>query len=105
MRLPYFRAASSLLVFSGLIHDTLAKSHIARDNTDFSWASLASSTNLSWTPCYEAFQCTRFTVPLQYSDPSAGEAQIALLMSPSSFKPGDENYLGPILFNPGLAVQ
>lgn len=24
-----------------------------------------------------------------------------MVMSPSSFKPGDENYLGPILFNPG----
>ncbi|KIP07260.1 hypothetical protein PHLGIDRAFT_428077 [Phlebiopsis gigantea 11061_1 CR5-6] len=105
MRITCPRAASSLIAFSGLIYGTLAKPHATRDSTEFSWASLASSSNPSWTPCYDAFQCTRFTVPLQYSNLSAGEAQIALLMSPSSFKPGDENYLGPILFNPGSGVQ
>ncbi|KIP04825.1 hypothetical protein PHLGIDRAFT_179591 [Phlebiopsis gigantea 11061_1 CR5-6] len=101
MRLIHSNTASSLVVSSSLVLSALANFHVARDSTDFNWASLASSTTLSWTPCYDAFQCARFTVPLQYSNLSAGEAQIALVMSPSEFKPGDENYLGPILFNPG----
>lgn len=76
---------------------------------------------MSWTPCYDAFQCARFTVrslisstfwglsrlkhsqvPLQYSNASAGESQIALIMSPSNFSAGDQSYLGSILFNPGM---
>ncbi|GJE95986.1 alpha/beta hydrolase [Phanerochaete sordida] len=70
----------------------------------FNWTALTASTNLTWTPCFEAFgnlQCARLSVPLYYSEPSAGEAQIALVMSPSNFSAGDSNYKGQILFNPG----
>lgn len=41
---------------------------------------------------------------MQYSDPSAGEAELALVMSPSNYSHGDAEYLGPILFNPGKHV-
>ncbi|GJE87210.1 alpha/beta hydrolase [Phanerochaete sordida] len=61
----------------------------------------ASSTNVNWTSCLDTFKCGKLTVPLQYSDPAAGEAQIALIMSPSNFSADDPNYLGSILFNPG----
>ncbi|KIP10531.1 hypothetical protein PHLGIDRAFT_101206 [Phlebiopsis gigantea 11061_1 CR5-6] len=67
----------------------------------FEWSSLTPSTNLSWAACYTAFQCARFTVPLQYSNTSAGDAQIAVIMSPSNLSHTDPNYLGPFLFNPG----
>ncbi|KIP10507.1 hypothetical protein PHLGIDRAFT_115450 [Phlebiopsis gigantea 11061_1 CR5-6] len=77
-----------------------AKALAIRDDT-FDWASLAPSTNLSWAPCYDALQCARFTVPLQYSDPSVGEAQIAVIMSPSNLSHSDPSYLGPLLVNPG----
>ena len=40
-------------------------------------------------------------VPLQYSDPDGEQAAIAIIMFPSNFSSDDENYLGPILFNPG----
>ena len=40
-------------------------------------------------------------VPLQYSDPTAGNAEIALIMSPSNYSSGGSEYLGPVLFNPG----
>ncbi|GJE95989.1 alpha/beta hydrolase [Phanerochaete sordida] len=43
-------------------------------------------------------------VPLYYSDPSAGEAQIAVMMSPSNYSRDDPNYLGSILFNPGKLI-
>ncbi|KIP07581.1 hypothetical protein PHLGIDRAFT_117972 [Phlebiopsis gigantea 11061_1 CR5-6] len=67
----------------------------------FDWSTINASTELSWTPCYDTFQCSKLTVPLQYSNRSAGEAQIAVLMSPSNYSSGDPNYLGPMLFNPG----
>ncbi|GJE96012.1 alpha/beta hydrolase [Phanerochaete sordida] len=70
-------------------------------SAQFDWSSLNSSTKLSWTPCFDTFQCARFSVPLQYSNASAGEAQIALVMSPSSYSRDDPNYQGAILFNPG----
>lgn len=40
-------------------------------------------------------------VPLQYSNPSAGEAQIAMAILPSNFSAGDPEYRGPILLNDG----
>lgn len=41
-------------------------------------------------------------VPLQYSNPDGDQGAVALIMSPSNYSAGDENYLGPILFNPGM---
>ena len=42
-----------------------------------------------------------YQVPLQYSEPDGEQAAVAIIMSPSNFSAGDENYLGPVLFNPG----
>ncbi|GJE95969.1 alpha/beta hydrolase [Phanerochaete sordida] len=67
----------------------------------FNWLNLAASTNLSWTSCYEGFQCARLSVPLLYSNHSAGEAQLALVKLPSKYSSGHANYRGPLLFNPG----
>ncbi|GJE95985.1 alpha/beta hydrolase [Phanerochaete sordida] len=84
------------LAFAHTLH---AKSLVARD--DFSWENLASSSTLSWTPCYDTLQCTRFTVPLQYSNPSAGDAQLAVIMLPSNLSKSDPSYHGPLFINPG----
>ena len=40
-------------------------------------------------------------VPQQWSDPDGDQFQLALLMSPSNYTTEDENYLGPVLFQPG----
>ena len=40
-------------------------------------------------------------VPLDYSDSSGAQAAIALIKLPSKIPPGQDGYLGPILFNPG----
>lgn len=69
--------------------------------TSFDWTRINSTKALVWTQCYDTFECARLTVPLQYSNPGTGEAQIALVMSPSKFSSEDPNYLGSILFNPG----
>jgi len=42
-----------------------------------------------------------FQVPLNHSDPSAGNATIALIRVPASVASDSVSYRGPILFNPG----
>ena len=81
------------------------------------------SANLSWASCYDTFSCAKLKVralplwwkngystsrnqlPLQYSDPGAGEATIALIMSASNYSSTDAEYLGPVLFNPGMRLH
>ncbi|GJE96013.1 alpha/beta hydrolase [Phanerochaete sordida] len=77
-----------------------AKTLHSRDDM-FDWTNLTASTNLTLSPCYDVFQCARLTVPLQYSNASAGEAQIALVVLPANVSRNDPAYLGPLLFNPG----
>ncbi|GJE95976.1 hypothetical protein PsYK624_121690 [Phanerochaete sordida] len=84
----------------GFATNAHAKLLATRDN-GFDWMNLTSSTKLSLAPCYDSFKCARLTVPLQYSNPAAGETQVALLVSPSNFSRSDPRYRGPILFNPG----
>ena len=40
-------------------------------------------------------------VPLDYNEPSGDQAAIALIKLPSKIQPGQDGYLGPVLFNPG----
>ncbi|KAF9069707.1 TAP-like protein-domain-containing protein [Rhodocollybia butyracea] len=65
----------------------------------FNWSSIEPSANLSWVSCYSGFECTRFSVPLNYSDDQEGSAAIAMLRLRSNFTGSD--YLGPIFYNPG----
>ncbi|KAF7366023.1 AB hydrolase-1 domain-containing protein [Mycena venus] len=67
--------------------------------SDFDWQTLTPSPGLDWKPCYSGFQCTRLTVPLDYSAPQGSNASIAIVRLPST-APKSE-YRGPILFNPG----
>ncbi|KAJ7156549.1 TAP-like protein-domain-containing protein [Mycena crocata] len=73
----------------------------ARTQDAFDWSRLTSSTSLAWVSCYTKFQCTKLQVPLNYFDPSAGDAALALIRIPSSLPPSDPDYRGPVLFNPG----
>ncbi|KAJ3506934.1 hypothetical protein NLJ89_g6589 [Agrocybe chaxingu] len=74
-----------------------------QDVPTFDWDSIAPSTTLNWITCYsEATQCTRLSVPVNYSDPSAGDATIALVRIPSPLGlAGSPSYRGPVLINPG----
>ncbi|KAJ7250174.1 Alpha/Beta hydrolase protein [Mycena haematopus] len=72
---------------------------VALAQTDFDWQTLNSSKKLDWKPCYSGFQCTRLTVPLDYSAPQTGSASIAIVRLQST-APKSE-YRGPILYNPG----
>ncbi|TFK31143.1 Alpha/Beta hydrolase protein [Crucibulum laeve] len=66
----------------------------------FNWESLAPSDNLTWVECFSNKQCTRLNVPLNYSDPSAGTAVLAVIRTPSALN-GTAAYGGPLLLNPG----
>lgn len=35
--------------------------------------------NLAWTPCFDAFTCSRLEVPLDYSNRSLGTTSIAFI--------------------------
>ncbi|TCD64930.1 hypothetical protein EIP91_003427 [Steccherinum ochraceum] len=74
---------------------------VGPDRNEFNWTTISPSEDLKWTSCYKDFECTRLQVPLDYSDPKAGDAAVALVRYPSPLSLNDEGYLGPILFNPG----
>ncbi|TCD68548.1 hypothetical protein EIP91_010473 [Steccherinum ochraceum] len=68
----------------------------------FDWYKLKPSTSLKWTSCYDgAFDCTRLSVPLDYSDPAVGNAAVAIIRYPSPIPRDQEGYKGPLLLNPG----
>jgi pimeloyl-ACP methyl ester carboxylesterase len=52
---------------------------------------------LKWTDCGDDLQCTTATAPLDWSDPTAGEIDLALVRQPATG--GDR--LGSLLVNPG----
>ncbi|KAJ7612713.1 TAP-like protein-domain-containing protein [Roridomyces roridus] len=85
------KVAVAALILSWLeFHGVLAQ---------FNWTTLTATDTLTWTPCYPGFQCSLLAVPLDYDDPSKGNASIAITRLPSTAPPSE--YLGPILFNPG----
>jgi pimeloyl-ACP methyl ester carboxylesterase len=51
---------------------------------------------LDWTDCDDDMQCATATVPLDWADPSAGDAELALVRQPAK---GDR--IGSLLLNPG----
>jgi hypothetical protein len=63
------------------------------------------SKNLTWSSCYDSFQCTRFEAPLDWTHPSNSTVAVAVIRLPSTLSPSDKRYRGPILFNPGLCSQ
>src|SRR5918911_4883198 len=52
--------------------------------------------HLEWTPCGGAFQCTKLTVPVDWSRPGGEVLQIAVLR-----KPAGGTRIGSLLINPG----
>ncbi|KAF7333749.1 Abhydrolase-4 domain-containing protein [Mycena venus] len=67
----------------------------------FDWNQITPTENLLWTPCNGNFECARLNVPLDYMNPNASSAAIALLRLPASVPNNSSDYRGPILFNPG----
>ncbi|THV00205.1 alpha/beta-hydrolase [Dendrothele bispora CBS 962.96] len=76
---------------------TLLKVAIAQES--FDWSTIEPSTNLSWVDCYSQFQCARYQVPLNYSEPDGGTAAIAVIKLNATVEASQ--YGGPIFLNPG----
>ncbi|KAK1230733.1 hypothetical protein PQX77_006183 [Marasmius sp. AFHP31] len=67
-----------------------------------SWVALQPTKDLQWIECYPGgFQCTRLQLPLNYSNPEGGSADIALIRLRANVSTDSEEYRGPMIFNPG----
>ncbi|KAK0436830.1 Alpha/Beta hydrolase protein, partial [Desarmillaria tabescens] len=54
--------------------------------------------DLSWTDCYTGFQCTRFQVPIDYSNEDRDKAALAVIKYSAV---SETDYRGTVLMNPG----
>ncbi|PBK84151.1 alpha/beta-hydrolase [Armillaria gallica] len=66
--------------------------------SDFDWSSIEPTSNLSWVDCYSDYQCTRFQVPIDYSNEDGAKAALAVIKFPAQ---SETEYKGAILINPG----
>ena len=104
-RTSSWQTASLALFSASLLSSTSAEMHDRRQETPerptFDWGSLEPTTELNWVDCYIApYQCTRLSVPLNYSSPDDGSGAVAIVRYPSPLA-DTSSYEGPILFNPG----
>ncbi|OKL60646.1 hypothetical protein UA08_04053 [Talaromyces atroroseus] len=72
-----YLAGSAVVSQISTVSATAIPSHTVRSTVD-DWASVASSTTLQWTPCFENYTCAKLEVPLDYGDPSRGNTSIAI---------------------------
>ncbi|KAJ7194989.1 TAP-like protein-domain-containing protein [Mycena pura] len=89
-------SSTTLLLLSGLLFPIVV---IGQASDTFPWNQLTPSTDLHWVDCNSIFQCARLEVPLDYSDPGAGSAALAVIRLPANVS--QEDYRGPLLWNPG----
>ncbi|KAK0479962.1 TAP-like protein-domain-containing protein [Armillaria luteobubalina] len=66
--------------------------------TDFDWGGIEPTQNLSWVDCYTGYLCTRFQVPLDYSNEDGDKAALAVIKLPAQ---SETEYKGTVLINPG----
>lgn len=72
--------------------------------SDFSWSSIPPSRTLRWHPCFDdgKFDCARLDLPKDWLDPSDDDRVIlAIARLPASSSSNNEDYRGPVFFNPG----
>ncbi|KAF2467317.1 alpha/beta-hydrolase [Lindgomyces ingoldianus] len=73
------------------------RSNATNTTTVWSFAEVASSASLQWTPCFENFSCANLEVPLDYTKPDVGTINVAFLKKEALQQPA----MGDILINPG----
>ncbi|PBK86199.1 hypothetical protein ARMGADRAFT_1017465 [Armillaria gallica] len=66
--------------------------------SDFDWSTIEPTSNLSWVDCYSDYKCTRFQVPIDYSNEDGCKAALAVIKFPAQ---AETEYKGTILINPG----
>ncbi|KZV94720.1 alpha/beta-hydrolase [Exidia glandulosa HHB12029] len=91
----------SLLAFLALVPAVFSQQETPAP-TAFDWTKLSASPEFNWVPCYDQFQCARFEVPLDYTQPDAdAKVGLAVLKLASKYPQNDTRYRGPIFYNPG----
>ncbi|KAJ5967475.1 hypothetical protein N7501_003723 [Penicillium viridicatum] len=55
------------------------KAHSLHRGMIYGFDNIEPSANLTWTPCFDAFNCSRLEVPLDYSNRSLGTTSIAFI--------------------------
>jgi len=78
----------------------------AANTTTFTWDSITPSPKIVWHRCFDAFECARLQVPLDYLDTdnnSSDTTAIAMVkyLSQPEFPEYGEKWGGPVLTNPG----
>ncbi|KAK0457507.1 TAP-like protein-domain-containing protein [Desarmillaria tabescens] len=66
--------------------------------SDFDWTAIEPTSNLSWVDCYSGFKCTRFQVPIDYSNEDGDKAALAVMKLSAQ---SETEYKGTVLINPG----
>ncbi|KAI1332422.1 Alpha/Beta hydrolase protein [Xylariaceae sp. FL0255] len=72
------RLITTLNLFAGL--SLGCKAHYCHDRgMVYSFNSIEPSANLTWTPCFDNFTCSKLEVPIDYSDQALGTTWIAFI--------------------------
>ncbi|SJL15399.1 uncharacterized protein ARMOST_18896 [Armillaria ostoyae] len=66
--------------------------------SDFDWSTIEPTSNVSWVNCYSDYQCTRFQVPIGYSNEGGEKAALAVIKLSAQ---SETEYKGAVLINPG----
>ncbi|KAK0445904.1 TAP-like protein-domain-containing protein [Armillaria borealis] len=66
--------------------------------SDFDWSTIEPTSNLSWVDCYSDYQCTRFQVPIDYSNEGGEKAILAVIKLSAQ---SETEYKRTVLINPG----
>ncbi len=61
-------------------------------------SSTAPATGIDWSPCDPGFECAKVPVPLDWSDPTGEQIELAVIRYPAT-KPDER--IGSMFFNPG----
>lgn len=71
-------------------------------NDAFDWGSIKPSAKLTYTPCFDEFQCAKLLLPLDWKDETNKETvSIAMIKLPALVPEDDPTYAGAIFVNPG----
>lgn len=74
-------------------------------DASFSWSRISATTDhITWHSCYELYNCTRISLPLDHlntSNPSRITISLIRLSVSATFINNTHPYLGSVLFNPG----
>lgn len=74
----------------------------AKEITKFDWATISSTNDLNYEKCYDIFECSRLTVPLDWRNSSSPHnISLAIVRLPAKVSESHPDHGGTIITNPG----